>query len=57
MARVACPNGHTLVNLRSRWSKLDRGGREVFNYSSQSGIIVSAGKTRTGQTVIIEYQG
>src|SRR5262249_14127598 len=39
-------NGHTLVNLRNQVVELDRGGKEVFSYSSQTGIIISAGKTR-----------
>jgi hypothetical protein len=50
-------NGHTLVNLRNQLVELDRSGREVFSYTSRSGIIMSAGKMRNGQTVVVEHSG
>src|SRR5262249_45009379 len=50
-------NGHTLINLRNKVVELDRGGKEVATFTAQNGIIISAGKTRTGQTVIVEYTG
>src|SRR5262249_4962243 len=50
-------NGHMLINLRNQVVELDRGGKEGATFASQSGFIVSAGRTRKGQTVIVEYSG
>ncbi|HKB42161.1 MAG TPA: HEAT repeat domain-containing protein [Gemmataceae bacterium] len=50
-------NGHTLVNLRNQVVELDRGGRELHSHTVQSGLIVGMGKTKKGQTVVVDYQG
>jgi hypothetical protein len=51
------PNGNTLVNLRTQVVEVDRAGREVFRSPATTGTITGVGRTRNGQTVVVDYRG
>ncbi len=50
-------NGNTLVNLRSQVVELNRKGEQVGTFQAAGAIILSAGRTRNGQTVLVDYRG
>ena len=50
-------NGHTLINLRQQLIEVDRKGNEVFSHRCQAGWIVGYGRTRNGNTVVLDYAG
>jgi hypothetical protein len=50
-------NGNTLVNLRSQVVEINRKGEQVAHFQAPGSMIVSAGRTRNGQTVLVDYRG
>jgi HEAT repeat protein len=51
------PNGHTVIATRNQILEVDRGGREVITINRPQNDIMSGGKLRDGQFLLISNQG
>jgi HEAT repeat protein len=57
MAARRLHNGNTLISTRNQVVEIDRGGREVLNLTRPQNDVMSAGKGRDGNLILITSQG